>query len=197
MGANVFHDEAIQPVRESNIPVNIKNTNKPDDPGTHIVAKSDSVNKVIAGIAGKRQASIFNIEKAMMNKEKGFGRKVLGIFESHDVSFEHSPTGIDSMSVIVLKDELGDKSDLICDTIQRVMQPDKISVHHDLSLIATVGEGMQRNIGTAARLFSALSKAGVNVRIIDQGSSEVNIIVGVSSSDYEKAIKTLYTSFVE
>jgi aspartate kinase len=196
MGAKVFHDDAIAPVRELNIPIQIRNTEDPGDPGTKIVGELATTGKVVAGIAGKKHASIFNIEKAMMNKERGFGRKVLGIFESHEVSYEHSPTGIDSMSVVVLQEELGDKAGAICDTIQRVMQPDNVSVHHDLSLIATVGEGMQQNIGTAARLFSALSEEKINVRVIDQGSSEVNIIVGVQSDDYEKAINALYRCFV-
>ncbi len=196
MGANVFHDEAISPVREMGIPIQIKNTMKPGDSGTRIVSKPEVSKKVVAGIAGKKDAVLFYVEKSMMNKQRGFGRKVLGIFESHDISYEHSPTGIDSMSIIVLKEELGEKAEAVCLDIKRIMQPDKVLVYDDLSLIATVGEGMQHAIGTAARLFSALSTAGINVRIIDQGSSELNIIVGVNKQDYEKAIKTLYSSFV-
>jgi aspartate kinase len=196
MGAKVFHDEAIAPVREYGIPIQIKNSNRPDDFGTRIVNKLETGRHILAGIAGKKHASIFNIEKTMMNKERGFGRKVLGIFESYDVSYEHSPTGIDSMNVIVLQEELGDKADIIKDAINRVLEPDNIVVHNDLSLIATVGEGMQRAIGTAAKLFCALRDAGINVRIIDQGSSEINIIIGVYTKDYEKAIQVIYNAFV-
>ena len=203
MGANVFHDEAIAPVRELNIPIQIKNTHRPEDSGTTIVGKlcseaNPSPNQItVAGIVGKKHASVFNIEKNMMNKEMGFGRKVLGIFESHGVSYEHSPTGIDSMCVVVLQEELRDKAPQICEDIERIMEPDSVTLNEDLSLIATVGEGMQRNIGTAAQLFGALQEGRINVRIIDQGSSELNIIVGVDSKDYEKAINVLYKRFVE
>lgn len=196
MGAKVFHDEAIAPVREKRIPIQIKNSTRPDDPGTRIVTKRKTCRDILAGIAGKKNASIFSIEKTMMNMERGFGRKVLGIFESYDVSYEHSPTGIDSMNVIVLQEELGDKADIIKDAINRVLEPEKIVVHNDLALIATVGEGMQQIIGTAAKLFCALRDAGVNVRIIDQGSSEINIIIGVFKEDYEKAIQAIYKAFV-
>lgn len=203
MGANVFHDEAIAPVRELNIPIQIKNTHRPEDPGTTIVGRlsseeSPAPNRIkVAGIAGKKHASVFNIEKNMMNKERGFGRKVLGIFESHGVNYEHSPTGIDSMSVVVLQKELGSKAPQICEDIERVMEPDSVTLNEDLSLIATVGEGMNHSIGTAAQLFGALYEENINVRIIDQGSSELNIIVGVDSMDYEKAINALYKRFVE
>lgn len=197
MGAKVFHNEAIDPVREKGIPIHIKNTNKPQDKGTQILPEIRNKEKVVAGIAGIKEAALFHIEKNLMNKEKGFGRKVLGVFESHGVSFEHAPTGIDSMSVVVLSEELGDKTELIVDQIERSLQPDNVSVSDDLSLIATVGEGMSHHIGTAAKLFTALSNAKINVRIIDQGSSEVIIIVGVQRKDYERAIEALYQTFVD
>lgn len=197
MGANVFHDEAIAPVRDVKIPINIKNTNQPDAAGTMIVSDLGEKSGLIAGIAGKKEVSIFSIEKAMMNKERGFGRKVLEIFEEHGVSYEHSPTGIDSMNIIVADNELGDKANAICDSIQKKMQPDNLSVNSDFSLIATVGEEMQQVVGTAAKLFSALRDAEVNVRVIDQGSSEINIIIGIYRDDFEKAIKALYHCFVE
>jgi aspartate kinase len=197
MGANVFHDEAIAPVRDMKIPINIKNTNNPDDKGTLIVNDLGEKSGLIAGIAGKKNVSIFNIEKALMNKEKGFGRKVLGIFEEHKVSYEHSPTGIDSMNVVVLQEELQDKTEIIRKDIIKTMEPDNVTVHDDLSLIATVGEEMQQVVGTAAKLFCALRDAGVNIRIIDQGSSEINIIAGVFRKDYETAVRALYKCFVE
>ncbi len=196
MGANVFHDEAIAPVKELKIPIQIKNTNKPQDKGTTILHELAPDDSIIAGIAGKEKACIFHIEKPMMNKEKGFGRKVLGIFESHDVNYEHSPTGIDSMSVVVLQEELKENEDAIVESITRIMQPENVTVSYDLSLIAIVGEGMNHQVGVAASVFDALRDNEINVRIIDQGSSEVNIIVGVQNSDYKKAINCIYEKFV-
>ncbi len=197
MGASVFHDEAIAPVRDVNIPINIKNTNKPEDIGTLIVAKIPEVTKYdIAGIAGKKNFSIFSMEKAMMNKELGFARRVLGIFENHGINIEHCPSGIDTLSVVVSNEEIADKAERVREDIQRIMQVDKLDVETDLALIATVGEGMSHQVGMAAKVFCALRDAKVNIRIIDQGSSELNIIVGVNGSDYEKAIHALYKAFV-
>jgi aspartate kinase len=202
MGASVFHDEAIAPVREAGIPVSIRNTSLPEDAGTLIVAKLPEVTRHdIAGIAGKRNFSLFTAEKTMMNREVGFARRFLGIFETHRVSIEHCPTSIDSMSVLVSSEEMGNvdgkgdrnrKAEAIREDAQRILQPDKIDVEHDLSLIAVVGEGMARQVGMAAKVFKALAEAKVNVRIIDQGASELNIIIGVSNGDYEKAIRALY-----
>jgi aspartate kinase len=193
MGANVFHDEAIAPVRDVGIPINIRNTNRPEDPGTMSVSKLPEVTKYdIAGIAGKKNFSIFTLEKNGMNKEIGFARRVLGVFETRGVNIEHFPSGIDSMSVVVSKEAIDEKTDLILEELQRILQPDVLDVEHDLSLIAVVGEGMYHQIGTAAKVFSALRDSGVNVRIIDQGASEVNIIIGVANGDYEKAIRGLY-----
>ena len=193
MGANVFHDEAIAPVRDAGIPINIRNTNKPDDPGTMIVSKLPAITKYdIAGVAGKKNFSMFVVEKSMMNKELGFARKMLGIFETKGVNIEHFPSGIDSMSVVVSSEEIGEKTDAILEELQRVLEPDTLEVEHELALIAVVGEGMSHQVGMAAKVFVALRDADVNVRIIDQGASEFNIIVGVENGDYEKAIRGLY-----
>ncbi|HAO99250.1 MAG TPA: aspartate kinase [Fibrobacteres bacterium] len=193
MGASVFHDEAIAPVREAGIPINIRNTNKPDDAGTMIVSKLPEVTRYdIAGVAGKKNFSMFSVEKTMMNKEVGFARKFLELFENHQVSIEHCPTSIDTMSVVVASEEIGDKSEAIREDVLRILQPDNLDTEHELSLIAVVGEGMARQSGMAARVFKALADARVNVRIIDQGASELNIIVGVANGDYEKAIRALY-----
>ncbi len=197
MGASVFHDEAIAPVREVGIPINIRNTNLPDDPGTRIVAKlPDDTKYDIAGIAGKKNFSMFSLEKNMMNKELGFARRVLGVFETRNVNIEHCPSSIDSMSVVVSSEEIGDKADLILEDLQRILEPDRIDVEHDLSLIATVGEGLAHQIGMAAKVFTALAEAKVNIRIIDQGASELNIIVGVSNGQYAPAIRALYRAFI-
>lgn len=197
MGASVFHDEAIAPVRDVGIPVNIKNTNKPEDSGTLIVAKLPEVTRYdIAGIAGKRNFAMFTLEKNMMNKELGFARKALGIFETQGVSIEHIPSSIDTLSIVVSQEEIGDKAELIKEEIGRMLQPDRLELTLDLALVAVVGEGMAHQVGMAAKVFSALKEAEVNVRIIDQGASELNIIVGVANTDYEKAIAALYRGFV-
>ena len=197
MGASVFHDEAIAPVRDAGIPINIRNTNRPDDPGTRIVSKLPAVTRYdIAGVAGKKNFCMFSLEKSMMNKEIGFARKMLGIFETKGVSIEHMPSSIDSMSVVVSAEEIGDKTESILEELRRVLEPDTMEVEPDLALIAVVGEGMAHQVGTAAKVFIALRDAKVNVRIIDQGSSEYNIIVGVDNGDYEKAIRALYSAMM-
>lgn len=194
MGASVFHDEAIAPVREAGIPINIRNTNRPDDAGTMIVAKLPEVTQYdIAGVAGKKNFSLFTVEKTMMNKEVGFARRFLGLFEAHGISIEHCPTSIDSMSVLISSEEIGEKQEVLREDALRLLQPDKLEVESGLALIAVVGEGMARQVGMAAKVFKALAEAKVNVRIIDQGASELNIIVGVSNADYEKAIGVLYS----
>lgn len=197
MGASVMHDEAIFPVRELGIPVNIRNTNQPDDPGTIISDKRDFADRVVVGIAGRCGFSMLHIEKALMNREIGFGKRVLEIVADHGISYEHSPTGIDSMSVIIRDEELDAKAGRLLKDIQRILEPDRATLVKGLALLATVGHGMAHRVGVAATLFTALAEAGVNVRIIDQGSSEINIIVGVEDQDYEKAVKALYHAFVE
>jgi aspartate kinase len=194
MGASVFHDEAIAPVREAGIPINIRNTNQPDDAGTMIVSKLPEVTLYdIAGVAGKKHFTLFTVEKTMMNKEVGFARRFLGLFEAHGVSIEHCPTSIDSMSVLISSEEIGDKAEAVREDVLRILQPDKVEMENNLALIAVVGEGMARQVGMAAKVFKALAEAKVNVRIIDQGASELNIIVGVSNADYETAIRALYS----
>jgi aspartate kinase len=195
MGANVFHEEAIFPVFGANIPINIRNTNAPDDPGTLIVDKRDTRDGVVIGIAGRRGFSIIFIAKLLMNKEIGFGRRLFGILEAHGISFEHAPSGIDTMSVIIADEQLKGKTHLLVEEIQKELNPDRVEILDGYALIATVGEGMAYHPGIAGRLFAALGAAGINVRIIDQGSSEINIIVGVESKDYEAAVRAIYQAF--
>ncbi|MCL2206634.1 MAG: aspartate kinase [Fibromonadales bacterium] len=195
-GANVLHDESIAPCRAKDIAIKIKNTNSPSDPGTTIGPTPASVSRLITGIAGRKDFSMIYIEKSMMNKEKGFGRKVLAILEDLDVPYELSPCGIDSMNVVVDSKHLHKVEAEVLAEIDRKMQPNKIKIFNNLALIATVGHGMVSQIGTAAKLFAALAKENVNLRVIDQGSSEINIIIGVNEADYEKAITAIYREFV-
>ena len=198
MGAIVLHEDAIFPVRKAGIPINIKNTNKPDDEGTMIVeSTSRKPQYTITGIAGKKGFTVVNIEKDMMNAEIGFGRKVLEVFEKNGICFEHMPSGIDTMSVVVHQEEFAPKEQEILSGLHRNCQPDIIDIETDLALIAVVGRAMKSNRGTAGRIFSALAHAHVNVKMIDQGSSELNIIIGVSEQDFEKATKAIYDIFVE
>ena len=198
MGATVLHEDAIFPVRKAGIPINIKNTNKPDDEGTMIVeSTSRKPQYTITGIAGKKGFTVVNIEKDMMNAEIGFGRKVLEVFEKNGICFEHMPSGIDTMSVVVHQEEFAPKEQEILSGLHRNCQPDIIDIETDLALIAVVGRAMKSNRGTAGRIFSALAHAHVNVKMIDQGSSELNIIIGVSEQDFEKATKAIYDIFVE
>lgn len=194
-GANVFHDEAIAPCKIKNIPINIRNTNRPDDKGTIIGPAPTKPLQVVTGIAGRKNFSMIYIEKNMMNKERGIGRKALGILEGYSVSYEHSPTGIDSMSIVVDQSQLEEVEELVMEEFERQLVPDEVTIHKGLALIATVGHGMNHRIGVAATLFKQLAENEVNIRIIDQGSSEVNIIVGVNEEDYEKAICSIYDGF--
>lgn len=197
MGFNVLHEDAIFPVRQEGIPINIRNTNRPADNGTWIVGSTCQKPKyVITGIAGKRGFCAVNIEKDMMNSEIGFGRKVLQAFEENGISFEHVPSGIDTMTVFVHQDEFMHKEQQVVAGIHRLARPDDIEIESDLALIAVVGRGMKSTRGTAGRIFSALAHSNVNVRMIDQGSSELNIIIGVSNEDFETAIRAIYDIFV-
>lgn len=197
MGASVLHEDAIFPVRREGIPINIRNTNKPEDEGTWIVESTCQKSKyVITGVAGKKGFCSVNIEKAMMNSEIGFGRKVLQAFEDYGISFEHVPSGIDTMTVFVHQDEFIDKEQKVVSAIHRLADPDSVDIEADLALIAVVGRGMKSTRGTAGRIFSALAHANVNVKMIDQGSSELNIIIGVANEDFETAIKAIYDIFV-
>ena len=198
MGAGVFHEDAIFPVRQAGIPINIKNTNRPEDAGTMITewAPLDSSPYVITGIAGKKGFVTVTIEKDMMNSELGFGRRVLEVFENNGISFEHMPSGIDTMSIIVHKDEFEAKEQMIIKEIEDDVHPDKIDIDRDVALLAVVGRGMKAQRGTAARIFAALAHAKVNVKMIDQGSSELNVIVGVTCEDFETSVKAVYDIFV-
>lgn len=202
MGASVLHAEAIFPVMKGKIPINIKNTFKPDDAGTMIVPneqyKLSADDDVITGVAGKKNFTVIFIEKSMMNSEVGFIRKVLSVIEHHGICIEHVPSGIDTLSLVIESDQLKDGT--LADVVNEIrdnVSPDYVHVIENVSLIATVGHGMARRCGTAATLFSALANAGINIKMIDQGSSELNIIIGVSNEDYEKCIKAIYNAFIK
>ncbi|MCD7717719.1 MAG: aspartate kinase [Lachnospiraceae bacterium] len=197
MGATVLHADAIFPLRKEGIPVNIKNTNRPQDPGTLIVENTcRQPNYTITGIAGKKGFCAITIEKDQMNSEIGFGRKVLQVFEENGISFEHVPSGIDTFSVIVHQSEFMQKEQSVISGIHRAVNPDTLDLESDLALIAVVGRGMRAMRGTAGRIFSALAHANINVKMIDQGSSELNIIIGVKDDDFERAIRAIYDIFV-
>lgn len=197
MGASVLHEDAIFPVRKEGIPINIRNTNRPEDRGTLIVETTcRKPLHTITGVAGKKGFCAINIEKAMMNTEVGFGRKVLSVFEQSGISFEHMPSGIDTMTIFVHQSEFEDHEQSVIAGIHRAISPDVVELESDLALVAVVGRGMRANQGTAGRVFSALAHARVNVKMIDQGSSEWNIIIGVKNDDFEKAIRAIYDIFV-
>ncbi len=197
MGATVLHEDAIFPVRKEGIPINIRNTNAPEDKGTLIVEATCRHPKyTITGIAGKQGFASITIEKAMMNSEVGFGRKVLQVFEDNHISFEHMPSGIDTMTVFVHQSEFEETEQKVLAGIHHAVQPDSIELESDLALIAVVGRGMRATRGTAGRIFSALAHANVNVKMIDQGSRELNIVIGVRNHDFENAIKAIYDIFV-
>lgn len=198
MGASVLHEDAIYPARIANIPINIRNTNIPKDPGTMITASEEgSTGRIITGIAGHKDFTVIAIYKNMLSHEKGFLRRILGILEDYDVPVEHMPSGIDTLSIVVSSKALAGKLDDILEEITRKLQPDTIDVFDNMALVATVGYGMSKRTGVSARLFKALAGAGVNVRMIDQGSSEMNIIVGVENKDFNTAIKAIYDAFVD
>ncbi len=198
MGATVLHEDAIFPVRAAGIPVNIKNTNCPKDRGTMIVSETaEPCAHIITGIAGKKGMSVINIEKDKMNSEVGFGRNVLRALEKSNVSFEHMPSGVDTMSVVIQTDALAGKETTILDEIRSRVHPDQLFIESDLALIAVVGRGMKSARGTAAILFTALAEARVNIKMIDQGSSELNIIIGVADEDFEVAMRAIYDAFIE
>ena len=197
MGATVLHEDAIFPVRMAGIPINIRNTNKPDDEGTMIVSHYPPDGKgVITGIAGKKGFSVITIEKDMMNQEKGFGRRVLQVLENCGLCFEHLPSGIDTMSVVVSTADLAPVREMVVGSICTAVEPDAISVEDGLALVAVVGRNMVKATGTAARVCHAVARAEINIRMIDQGSDEINIILGVNEEDFEPAIRAIYDRFV-
>ena len=199
MGATVLHEDAIFPVRVAGIPTNIKNTNRPNDKGTMIVKDNAVVpgGGIITGIAGKKGFSIIVLEKDMMNAEIGFGKKVLDVLMNNNVPFEHLPSGIDAMSIIVSTEDVKDKKLIIADEITKAVHPDYISIDDGIALVAVVGRNMVNGVGTAYRVFKAAAENGVNIRMIDQGSSEMNIILGIKEEDYQTALQGIYSEFVK
>lgn len=198
MGASVLHEDAIYPARVANIPINIRNTNRPEDPGTIITAEPAKLEdgQIIAGIAGSKDFTVIAMYKNLMSSERGFIRKMTGILEDFDVPIEHIPSGVDTLSVVIDNNVIDGKLDEIVDEFTRQLKPDTIEVFEDMALIATVGHGMSSRTGVSAALFTALAKEKINIRMIDQGSSEMNIIVGVENKDFETAIKSIYEAFV-
>ena len=199
MGASVLHEDAIFPVRNAGIPINIRNTNDPSAPGTMIVASTNEYDTehVITGIAGKTGFSVINVEKDQMNSEIGFGRRLLDVLEDNDIPFEHLPSGVDTMSVVVHTTYLDERRERVIASVNKRVRPDSIVIEDGLALLAVVGRGMVKSKGTAARVFQAISDADINIRMIDQGSSELNIIVGVDENDLEKALNAIYSEFVK
>lgn len=198
MGASVLHEDAIYPARVANIPINIRNTNRPQDPGTIITSEPGQLEEgqIIAGIAGSKDFTVIAMYKNLMSSERGFIRKMTGILEDYDVPIEHIPSGVDTLSVVLDNDGIDGRLDEIVEEFERQLKPDTIEVFEDMALIATVGHGMSYRPGVAAKLFVALAQENVNIRMIDQGSSEMNIIVGVENKDFETAIKAIYRAFV-
>lgn len=199
MGASIMHEDAIFPVKQSGIAINIRNTNAPEDNGTMIVPEEDlnGADRIVTGIAGKTGFSTINIEKDMMNIEIGFGRKILEVLENNNLAFEHLPTGIDTMSIIIVTDTIKDIKEKIKAEIYEAVKADNIEIEDGLAMVAVVGRGMVKEKGTAMRIFSAIKDESINIKMIDQGSSEINIIIGVAETDYIKALKTIYSEFVE
>ncbi|MBQ8599824.1 MAG: aspartate kinase [Clostridia bacterium] len=197
MGATVLHEDAVFPVRRSGIPINIRNTNRPEDKGTMIVSHTEekSKDRIITGVAGKTGFTAIYIERDMMNSELGYGRRVLETLERRGINFEHLPSGIDTVTVVVNSKELEGKLDLVVADLKRAVRPDTIRVYEDLAMVAVVGRGMISEPGVAAKVFTALAKEHINIRMIDQGSSELNIIVGIAAKDYLTALKAIYKEF--
>ena len=196
MGASVLHEDAIYPVRIANIPINIRNTNYPEDMGTIITAEEETSSKVVTGIAGSKDFTVIALYKNMLSKEKGFVRRILMILEDFDINFEHLPSGIDTVSVVISNSAIDGRLDEIVEEFNSQLKPDNIEIFENIALVATVGYGMSFRPGVSARLFTALADAKVNIRMIDQGSSEMNIIVGVENKDFDKAIRAIYEAFV-
>lgn len=197
MGASVLHEDAIYPAKVENIPINIRNTNKPEDKGTVIAENFEkSDDRVITGIAGRKNFTVIALYKNKLSSERGFLRKLTGILEDMDIPLEHMPSGIDTISVVIKNEAINGRTDELVEEIKRQLQPESVEVIDDMALIATVGMGMSSKPGVSARLFTAIAGAGVNIRMIDQGSSEINIIVGVENQNFEKTIKAIYEAFI-
>ena len=197
MGASVLHEDAVFPAREAGIPINIRNTNRPADAGTMIVAALPDGHaiKPVTGIAGRKGFTTVQIEKTMMNSEVGFCARLLEMFAAHGVPFEHCPSGIDTISMVVSTELFDEVRESVLRQIRLQLKPDNLVVEDNMAMIAVVGQGMISTKGIAARLFGALAEGDVNIRMIDQGSSELNIIIGVDESDYESAIRSISAAF--
>ena len=201
MGASVLHEDAIYPARMANIPINIRNTNEPEAEGTFITAEVSETEaeqqNIITGIAGSKDFTVIGLYKNMMSSERGFVRRILGILDDYNINFEHLPSGIDTVSVVMSNKSIDGRLDDILEEFKTRLRPDSIDVFENMALIATVGHGMTFSTGVSAKLFTALADANVNIRMIDQGSSEMNIIVGVENKHFETAIRAIYDAFVE
>jgi len=199
MGATVLHEDAIFPVRRAQIPINVRNTNKPEDEGTMVIPdaflKYYKREGVLTGVAGRRGFTVISVYKDNMHNEVGFGYRLLRVLDRYNISFEHIPSGIDTMSLVISDGKLKEHLEQVLREIQRDCEPQSIEVHSNMALIATVGKGMIHTLGVAARIFNALYQAKVNVRMIDQGSSEMNIIVGIENDDLEAAVRAIYQAF--
>lgn len=198
MGASVLHEDAIYPVRDKDIPINIRNTNQPEDPGTFITTQPDiREDRVVTGIAGSKEFTVIGIYKNRMATERGFIRRLAGVLEDYNINLEHIPSGIDTVSAVVSKADIDPHLNEVIEDLDRQLQPENIDVFQDVALIAIVGCGMSYRTGVSAKLFTALAEEDINIRMIDQGSSEINIIIGVSDDDFENAIRTIYEAFIE
>lgn len=198
MGASVLHEDAIYPVRDKDIPINIRNTNEPEHPGTYITTQPDiRDDRVITGITGSKEFTIIGLYKNNMATERGFIRRLAGVLEDYNINLEHIPSGIDTVSAIVSKPDIEPHLNDVIEDLERQLQPESIDVFQNISLIAIVGCGMSYRTGVSAKLFTALAENDINIRMIDQGSSEINIIIGVADDDFENAIRTIYEAFIE
>ena len=199
MGATVLHEDSIFPVRRAQIPINVRNTNHPEDEGTMVIPdaflKYYKRDGVLTGVAGRKGFTVITVYKDNMHNEVGFGYRLLRVLDRYNISFEHVPSGIDTMSLVISDVKLKEHLEQVLREIQRDCEPQSIEVYSNMALVATVGKGMIRSLGVAARLFGALYEAGVNVRMIDQGSSEMNIIVGIENDDLNTAVKAIYHAF--
>ena len=200
MGFSVLHEDAIFPVRTAGIPINIRNTNAPEDDGTMIVPDSetgdDAALRTLTGIAGKKGFCAINMEKGMMNSEVGFVRDVLNVFADLDINVEHMPSGIDTLSIIADAKSLEGKEEQLLSELRKAVEPDHLEIEPDIALLAVVGRGMRKTRGTAARIFASLAHGRINVKMIDQGSSELNVIIGVNENDLHQAIRCIYDAFI-
>ena len=203
IGAQVLHEGTVSPVREKNIPLNIRNTNQPEHPGTMIRESFDeseterSSGSMITGIAGKKGFSVITLTKNGMSSELGAVRRILEVLERYNINVDYLPSGIDSVSFVVAADKAKDRIYSIVGEIRDALSPDNIQITGGISVVAAVGRQMAFKPGTSGRIFAALGKAGINIRMISQGPDELNIIVGVNNDDFESCVRVLYNSFVK